>query len=592
MNANASIHPFQTLDFMVMAAYLLMLVSVGFLMKRLCRNTGDYFIGGNRVSWWLAGASCFMMSFSAWTFTGAAGFAYNHGVRIIVMFLFNVIAWAVMGLSLAAKCRQTRKMTYLQIVLERFGRITEQFFTYIRVPMFLFGGAIWLMGLATFVSVAFGLPMQATILISGVIIILYSTLSGSWGVMTTDFLQSLILVALTVTLAVLTLVDVGGPAGMVRQMSPERLQLFSQEHSRMWMFAYFIQIFVVFSSITGAPRFLAVRDGKDAGKAAFMAGIMMLLGPVIWFIPPLAATFLFPQIGEVLPGLPHPQDGAYVLMGLHLLPPGLAGLLLMVIFAATLSCMDSAINQNTAIVCMNFYKPILRPKAGEREMFVVAHLVNVLLGTLAIFMALLFSKQTEHALFDLQLLLAANIVLPTGLPFLLVYWVKKAPKWAALVSTFFGVGWSLLGKTYGFLAGPHAWATEQLNATRLLQLDPSADWPLQVNVIGIILLGGGSFMLSTLFWNLQRDKDRRQIEAFYDQMNRPVDLEKEHIGPADNRQFTIIGRMAMLMGGFILLLALAPVGLKGRLAILLTGGIVLGVGVLLDRLSRRRVDAM
>ena len=580
-------YQFNAIDFIVIAAYLAMLICVGFLMKKLCKNVNDYFIGGNRVSWWLAGSSCFMMSFSAWTFTGAAGFAYNHGIRIILLFYFNFIAYIVLGLFLAKKCRQTRCITSLQIVYERFGRITEQFFTYITAPMMLFGGAIWLTGLATFVSVAFGMPMELTILISGTIIILYSTLGGSWGVMATDFLQSVILMALTITIAILTMIEIGGVEGFFNKIDPEKLKIFSEEHNPIWIFAYFIQTFIIFSSIGGAPRFLAVRDGKAASKAAFLAAGLFLVGPLIWFIPPIAATFIFGDISEMLPGLTHAQDGAYVLIGLHLLPNGLAGLLMMVIFAATLSSMDSAINQNAAILCMNLYKPLIRPKASAREMFAVAHIFNVVLGTLVVAASIFFAKQKELALFDLMLLLSSSISLPIGLPFLLVYWVKKAPRWAALVSVIIGTTFSALGKTYGFLAVPHRWATELLNSTGLFLLDPNKEWPLSVTVFGIVILSGGSFMLSTLFWKFHKKETKEQVARFYEKMNTPIDLDKEQIEPPDLRQFAIIGSIAMIMGGILLLLVIAPATVGGKLAIVLTGSIVFIVGLILSFISRK-----
>jgi len=77
MSATAGnyIYELTAIDYIVIASYLAMLVSVGIIFKRFSKNTKDYFIGGSKVSWWLAGASCFMMSFSAWTFTGAAGLA-------------------------------------------------------------------------------------------------------------------------------------------------------------------------------------------------------------------------------------------------------------------------------------------------------------------------------------------------------------------------------------------------------------------------------------------------------------------------------------------------------------------------------------
>jgi len=589
--ASEYIYKFAVTDYIVIVGYLAMLISVGFIMKKLCKNVKDYFIGGNHVAWWLAGASCFMMSFSAWTFTGAAGFAYKYGILIILLFWFNVIAFVFMGKYIAAKCRQTRKMTYLQIVYDRFGRAAEQVYTYIQIPMMLFGGAIWLIGLATFVTVAFGLPMQTTIIISGTVILIYSTLSGSWGVMTTDFLQSLVLMVLTLVIGVLVVLKAGSLGEILSKVPPTHLKLVSSEHSVFWIIAYFVQIFILFTSITGAPRYLAVKDGRAASKAAYFAAALFFIGPLVWFIPPIAASYFFPDIASSLPGLANPQDGAYVLMGLHVLPHGLAGLLIMVIFAATLSSMDSAVNQNAAIICMNIYKPLIRPKASQKEMFTVAHIVNVLLGLTVMLAALLFVKQKDLPLFDLMLLLSGSIGLPIALPFLLVYWVKRTPPWSAIVSSILGVCFSALTKTYGFLKVPHEWATDILNSTGLFHLDPAKEWPFAIIIGGIVIISGGSFLLSTLLWRGVNKEKKDKIKDFYTTMNTPVNLEKEDIGNVDNRQFLIIGTLAMIVGGGILLLTIAPNDMISRVAIIFTGALIFLAGLGLFLIGKKHMKS-
>ncbi len=583
-------YQFNMIDYAVIAGYVAMLLSIGFIMKRFCSNTKDFFIGGNKVSWWLAGASAFMAGFSAWTFTGAAGFAYKHGILIMTLFHFNAIAYVFVGLFLARKCRQTRKVTYLQIVYDRFGRVAEQFFTWIQIPMMLFGGAIWLTGLATFVSVAFGVPINYTIILSGVVILLYCTLAGSWGVVTSDFLQAMILLSLTIAIAILTIIKGGGVGNLISNISPEKLRFVSDQHSIFWIIAYFCMTTTVFTSITGAPRYLAVRDGKNASKAAFFTAAMFVVGPLIWFIPPVAATYFVPDIAAALPNFTHPQDGAYVLMALKVLPHGLAGLLIMVIFAATLSSMGGAVNQNAAIVCMNIYKPLIRPNAGQKEMFLVAHIATVLVGICIVFMALLFARQTKLALFDLMLILSSAIGLPTAFPFLLVYWVKKTPPYSAVTSVIASASFSMLSKNFGILDGPHRWATGILNSGGFITLDPSVEWPLPFLVGGIIIIGGGIFMLTTLGWKWTSQADKDKIEKLYTEMNTPIDYEKENIPDEDNRQFFIVGIMAMVIGGGIMIISMCPNTVVDRFAILFTGGFVVAVGYLLYRAGRRFIS--
>lgn len=561
MEMTEYVYRFGAADYYVIAAYLLMLVSLGFILKKLCGGVKDYFVGGNKIPWWLAGAGIFMASFSAWTFTGAAGFAYKYGVLIILLFYFNVAAFLFGGFFVAAKCRQTRRITAAQIIFDRFGRLGEQFFLWIQVPNMLFGGAIWMMGLATFLSVAFGVPMSATIITSGVVILIYSTLSGSWAVMTSAFLQSVILMVLSLVVAVLSLVKIGGVHGFISQVDPSRFQLFSEEHPVMWVVAYFSQIFLMFNSAVGSARFLSVRDGKNARKAAHFAALLFLIGPIVWFIPPIAASHFFPDLGALLPGLKHPQDAAYVMMGLKVLPAGLAGLMIMVIFAATLSSMDNAINQNAGIITLNIYKGLFRPKAGEKELFIASRVFNVVCGVGVTMGALFLARQEQFALFDLMLILSSVIGLPLAVPFVLMYWVKKTPRWSAVVSI-------ILSCIYSYFTF-------------------RAEWPLSARVFGILGIGAGTFFLSGLFWKWTGQKAKEAVAEFYQRMNSPVDTSAEVSGSEDVSQLKLVGKMAMIISGGLFVVVFFPNPMVARGIIAATAGLVFVVGFFMSIAGRR-----
>jgi Na+/proline symporter len=386
---------------------------------------------------------------------------------------------------------------------------------------------------------------------------------------------------------VLTVVKGGGIGNLIENIDPAKLRFISEDHSIWWILAYFCMTTTVFTSLTGAPRYLAVRDGNNAKKAAFFTSALFVVGPLIWFIPPIAASYYFPDIASVLPSFKHPQDGAYVLMALNILPHGLAGLLIMVIFAATLSSMGGAVNQMAAIICMNVYKPLIKPKAGHKEMFIVAHIVTVIIGVSIVLMAMLFARKSDLPLFDLMLMLSSAIGVPIGFPFLLAYWVKKTPHFSAVLSVSVSSIFSILSKNFGFLDKPHRWMTEVFNSTGLVHLDPSVEWPLPFLVGGVIIISGSLFMLSSLLWPRVDQASKDKIAELYRKMSTPIDYEKENIPDEDNRQFFIVGIMAMIIGVGISLLALCPNTVVDRWAIISTGGFVIVVGFVLYRAGKK-----
>ena len=81
--------------YVVIAVYLVLMVGVGVAMRRLNRDTSDYFRSGCKGTWWLVGSSAFMGAFSAWTFSGAAGSAYEAGWSVAAIYLANTVGFVL-----------------------------------------------------------------------------------------------------------------------------------------------------------------------------------------------------------------------------------------------------------------------------------------------------------------------------------------------------------------------------------------------------------------------------------------------------------------------------------------------------------------
>lgn len=587
-------------DYTVIALYLALLLGVGFVFKRLAHSMKDYFIGGSKVAWWMVGASMFMQSFSCWTFTGAAGFAYRYGILMVFLFWANATAFLVAGIYMAPKMRQTRVTTWLEIIYERFGRGAEQFITWLRLPITIFSGGIWLMSLGLVVSIATGVQIQTVILVTGMVVVIYATVGGSWGVMATDFVQSLVMMSLAVALFVLSIMKIGGLGEMISQLPEGHLKLTSQEHNGFWIAAYFVQIFTIFIGIQGAPKFLSTKDGKGARKASFLAAALFFIGPVIWFVPPMIARCMHPDIGAVLPGYDKAYEGAYVLMGLSLLPHGLTALFLMIMFAATVSTMDIVVNQNASMVTVNLYKPFFRPKASDHELFVAGHVFNAFFGVLAMCLALLFAKGGDMDLFQLNIFASTVMGMPIFITCALIYFVRRCPRWAGLFSVVNGMLFSVItqhGRIMETAGCSFCSVLDKTGFTGIMtaiagglgieNFNIHEPWPLQMQVFGMVFVCVGTYFFAGLFHRRESVAKKVLTKAFYTKMDAPVDFEKEIGGCEDMRQLLIIGVLAMIIGTGIMILAFFAENLSGVLSCLGVGGVVLLVGGLFYFLGLR-----
>src|ERR1022692_140484 len=117
----------KTTVFAVIAGYLLTLIVVGLVFRRFSKDTSDYFRAGGMAAWWLIGGSVFMRGFSAWTFTGAAGAAFQAGWSLPMMFGANVLAFLIVAAISGGWFRQLRCVTAVDMIRLRFGATIEQF---------------------------------------------------------------------------------------------------------------------------------------------------------------------------------------------------------------------------------------------------------------------------------------------------------------------------------------------------------------------------------------------------------------------------------------------------------------------------------
>src|SRR5436305_15183648 len=102
-----------TIDYSVIAIYGVLMVVVGLYVMRFNRGAAEYFRGGSRIPWLVAGLSCFMAGFSAWTFTGAAGVAYRSGFAVIGLYAGNALSFLLVYFVFASRWHRSRLMSVM-----------------------------------------------------------------------------------------------------------------------------------------------------------------------------------------------------------------------------------------------------------------------------------------------------------------------------------------------------------------------------------------------------------------------------------------------------------------------------------------------
>src|SRR6266576_3736756 len=433
------------IDYTVIGLYALLMALVGLYVMRFNRSAAEYFRGGSRVPWLVAGPSCFMSGFSAWAFTGAAGVAYRVGVAAIGLYLGNALSF-LLGYFIFAQCwRRSRITTVMEYLSGRFNPFTHQTFSWTTILFQLFTSASTLYGLSLFVSSACGFPVTWTILGAGVIIVFYCVLGGLWAVVVTDFLQASILMPFCLVLVITSLAKVGGVAGLVHSLPPQMKTLhFSGEFGWVYLLSWTIMVSFGYNTSAMAQRYFSVDDERSSRRVALLCCGLFFVGAFLWFLPPMAMRVIYPDLHTVWPALANPSEASYAVASLTLLPHGLIGVMLAAMFSATMANLSAQFNVKSAILTKDVYQSLFRKSAGERELLAVGWINTFLVGAMTTGIAT-FMAASGKSVFQIMLTFNTRISLSYGPPALLGLVVRRTPPWSGLASFMTGLVLGILG---------------------------------------------------------------------------------------------------------------------------------------------------
>lgn len=575
-------------DYIIIGFYLVFMLAIGVVFRKMSKDTSDYFRAGGAMPWWLTGISAWIFSFSAWTFTGAAGKVYESGLLVLCVFYATIFALLFAIAFTCLRFRRMRVITWMEAIRLRYGPFNEQFYIWIKLPLQLLFAGVGLNAIGVFMSAVFGLQMEPMLIILGVVVTLVAFAGGSWAVLASDFVQAFLIITITICTAIMTLAheQIGGLGGLLDKVPSAHLnwsELARPELIFVWVVATLWLKFSDENNMERATMYLMTRSDKDARKMVLIPLIGTLLGPLVWFIPSMAATILHPNLAAEFPNLKQPHEAAFLSVSMEVMPQGLLGLLLSAMLGATVTSMDAGLNKNVGIAIRSFYKPIFKPLASEKHLLVAGKICTLIFGVIIIALALTVNKLRSTNLFDFVNQLAANLLMPLALPLIYGLFYKRTPGWSA---------WST-----GLVAGLASWLLGTYVTPELFQQWVGWETPLNgdektylklaiTTLGGTVIVGSAWYFFTSLFYKSVPTEEQERVEKFFTNLHTPVD--KHGVEGVQTAIYKLLGTLCMVYGAFILLLMAIPNKGTGRLAFLFCGGVMFGVGWVLFKVGKRK----
>ncbi len=402
------------LDYLIVLIYLVGLFLISTFAAK--RNTGqkEMFSANRSSPWWASGLSGFMTVFSANTFVVWGGIAYQFGLVAVVINLTYGVAALLIGYFVAGRWNQMGLDTPAEYVAIRFGNRGLSFFTITLLIKRILGvsGSLYALGVLLTATTSSGsaiLPftLDQAILLFGAIIILYTMQGGLWAVLMTDVLQFIVLTVVVLVASILMLADIGSLENFRTNTPEDFLNFTAGDYTWFFLLGWTIINFFTFGAEWAfVQRFLAVKNPRDARKATYLFGLMYLVTPLFWMLPPLLYRS---QVQGAQ------KESAYIMATESVLPAGLVGLMVAALFSATASMASAQLTVVAGVLTKEFYRTFFDRAASEKKLVRVGRFFTLLLGAVLVVIALLVPAMggAEKLVITINSMLVVPLLAPT-----------------------------------------------------------------------------------------------------------------------------------------------------------------------------------
>jgi Na+/proline symporter len=439
------------LDWSVVAAYFLINLLIGlYYRKKASGSTGDFFVSGREVTWWLAGTSMVATTFAADTPLAVTGLVARQGIAgnwLWWSLLFN----GMMTVFFFARLwRRAQIITDAELVELRYAGKPAAFLRGFRALYFgiLMNCVVvgWVnLAMIKILMTALGVSKTwAVVICLGVMALtgFYTTISGLWGVLWTDVVQFALKMGMVIVLAYYAVRAVGGMEALKMKLaamdaargateggSGSILSFVPDLHSP-WMP---ILAFCVYLGVNWwanwypgaepggggyvAQRIFCAKDEKHSLWATLWFNIAhYALRPWPWILTALASVVLYPNLAD-------PEIG-YIKVWVDYLPAAFRGFMLAAFAAAYMSTIATQLNWGSSYLVNDYYRRFNAPGKEERHYVFIAKLVTALLAIIGAASSLLM--ESVAGAWELVLSIGAG----TGAVYLLRWYWWRINAWS------------------------------------------------------------------------------------------------------------------------------------------------------------------
>jgi SSS family solute:Na+ symporter len=347
-----------TVVLLVCCAYFAVMILVGLLVMSRNRKASDFLVAGRKLNLLFTVATLSAVQIGAGIILGGSSTGASMGVWPGMWYSLGCGGGLILaGILVAGKLRQKENFVPLDFFEKRYGSNKWiRLWAWISNVPSLLGIFIAQLLACGSILTGFGIPFYKGVIICAMVILIYSTLGGLWGIVLTDVIQTTIIlisipVISIVSLALLKTNNISPAAIFATPFIPP---------GTITKFIYLVIPFLIAISVSydAFIRYQAAKDARTARLGCIIAGLFVIFIGILTSAVGAAARLLYPDISE----------GVFSFMVIRSLNPVLAGITISAVLGAAMSSASGLLMALGATFSRDLYNRFLHPESSLDEL--------------------------------------------------------------------------------------------------------------------------------------------------------------------------------------------------------------------------------
>jgi len=450
------------LDFIIVAAYLVILLVIGYIASfRQRKKNETLFLASHSLNWYNVGFNMWGTNVGPSSLLAFASIGYATGIVAGNFEWYAFLFLMLLAMVFAPRYIASKVATMPEYMGKRYGDSTRNILAwYALIKILVTWLSLGLFSGGVLVRQILGIPMWQSVIALVLFAGVFTFAGGLKAIAKVNVFQMLLLIAVSLTLTYLGLQKMGGIHAMVEKVPSNFWNLIrpANDTSYPWpamLLGYPVAAVAFFCTDQAMVQSVLGAKNLEQGQLGVnFIGWLKVLALPLFILPGILCFALFPQLEK--------SDLAYMTMVTNLFPPGMNGLVICVLIAVLVGTIGSSLNALSTVFTTDVYVKNINPTANTRQQIRMGRITIAIGCVFAVLMAIAIDNIKGQNLFNIFQAVLGFLAPSLAVVFLLSVFWKRTTRKAVNGILSFGSAFSL---TVGIL---YLW---------ILPADKYPQWP-------------------------------------------------------------------------------------------------------------------